>query len=428
MGKKALISAVIVFLFVIFPLLSAAQTTTVWIIPSAGGGGGGDGGGGGGGGGDGGGGGGGGGGGWEKVLKILDFSVQKTLEVGKPGELKVTVESSAFREESFLVTIDISQERGVSFFSTETVERFSGIKDIVFGEQWVPVTAGTHIVNIKLLSADKKTTYDSKTETVDVAGELKYDVSVQCLKDVVRRESNIDAIITLFNIGEYYTDVSLNWWVQDYEGKIFGKESLPVAVYPLESRVFSRNVFIPADAVIGQHDFIAEVLYGQNSGLEKRIGKCSFSVARDEEYYSYRLNIIERKLDSIESIVRIKKNEEYDTAPIEEKILKARERIRNARDKLVFRDFKFLEKELDELERDVNAIADENAGLLKAGRIAFDASFLIILLLLVLATIIFASIYRKRDRIIGLEAGKKNPEKKPREKIKAADKLLGFDE
>ena len=265
---------------------SDTNTHGSFTVPSSGGGGNG---GGSGSGSSGGGGGGGGsgiiGGGGASVTNAIgivsDWGFDSALAVGKPAQLTVKVSNASRQSRDFLVSVLVTQANKVDFFSSEEVYGLEAgnSQEIVFAEKWVPSSSGTYIIEIKLLSIDKRTIYDKVLEEASIGGELRYDLSVECLQSIVKEGGNADALLTLLNLGTYYRDVALEWWAEDDAKNTFGEGSMPIALYSNESRNVLRSIHIPVGSRLGKYAFNARVKY---EGAE-RTSKCTFLVTTEAE-------------------------------------------------------------------------------------------------------------------------------------------------
>ena len=297
-------------------------------------------------------------------LAIIEIAFDKNLAVGQDATLNVTVYNGRATQADFIVSATITQGASVKFFSTETVNDLKSMtaRRIVFNEKWLPDIGGTHTVEIKILSVDKKTTFDTKIKTFDVPGELRYDVVASCLNDVLKPGQNINANVMLLNLGNYYQDISLDAWVEGPDGKIIKKETSVIAVYTGESRNIPKSFFIPEGSPYGIYTFVAQIDYRGT----KQVSKCGFSVKKDIEYYTDVLNSAESNLNYLAALLEDKRKSGIDVSGIEKELLEIRKNVLDAREKLAVKDLIGMDNAISEIESEI-ASAEEHLNAVQPG-------------------------------------------------------------
>jgi PGF-pre-PGF domain-containing protein len=207
------------------------------------------------------------------IARIESIDLQKP-QIGVESTPIIKVLNNSSTELSFKVKVEIIQGIDVEYVSEEqAVIKAKQGKEIAFAEKWLPILAGTHVVTVKLYSPDKSVLYDTKVLRIDMEGELRYDVSIQCQQSVSRGNA-VDLNIFILNAGDYYQDIDVSWGVADPEGKEITRSSTPLALRPKENRLMQQKIAIPETALIGSYTAKATVKYNG----EEKTGTCSFNV------------------------------------------------------------------------------------------------------------------------------------------------------
>ena len=112
-------------------------------------------------------------------------------------------------------------------------------------------------IEIKVVNTNEIKLHRRLVENFDVAGELKYDLTIACMEKTLKPGSIINSLITLSNTGHYDKDIGLRWWVEDPSANIINEASTVVALEPGESKNIVKMANIPVDAITGTYYFNA---------------------------------------------------------------------------------------------------------------------------------------------------------------------------
>jgi hypothetical protein len=206
---------------------------------------------------------------------IVDFG-SGNLTVGTATNIWIKVYNSGNSTADFRVKTQITYSNTIKYSVTDIVSIAPGNKTFNMSEDFTPDVSGLHSIEVTLYSADGTKIYDTHSTTFDVPGILIYDVDVQCLNSTVVPGQYVDANITIWNLGDYYQDVQLNWWIEKDQN--YSSGSLPVAVYPNQQRSFVRSLYVPLTAPDGLYYYKSTVSFGSNQSY----GYCSFYVSSVE--------------------------------------------------------------------------------------------------------------------------------------------------
>ena len=125
------------------------------------------------------------------------------------------------------------------------------------------------------------------------------------------------------NMGDYYEDVDLTWWVEDSIGQKYGVSSSPVAIRPENDFEKPASVFIPLDVAKGQYNAKARL---RLKTLEAN-ASCAFVLSTPEEYFSTTLADISSRLDALEKRIDEKTSSGYRTDMLLQKLERARAKL-----------------------------------------------------------------------------------------------------
>lgn len=249
--------------------------------------------------------------------KILSIDLDE-LKIGVPSKIRARVLNSSNEKTSFYVEMKINQGTLNEF---ETVELVSQIpkneeKELEFISQFTPTIAGSHVVTARLLSINKQKEYDKLAKVFDIVGEIRFDVATTCLTQHVLPGTQVDASIFLKNLGNYYEDSVLEWWVENSNGKIIGKSEYPLALYTNEEKTLAKSVALPSQLELGNYLFKAQLKFRE----EKKIGSCSFVVEREPEYYGRIAEDLQNKTKELSESLNVYKSQGFDTGKLENKL------------------------------------------------------------------------------------------------------------
>jgi hypothetical protein len=356
--------------------------------------------------------------------KILSWQFDETPKMGGQSSIIIKISNPA-KGRNFLLSTEISQVKEIGYSETQQVlgVRANETRSIILEEKYAPKIAGTQTIEIKLLSDDRHTVYDELVDTFDIAGMVRYDVSIECLDEVARIGSKANASITLLNLGDYYKDVELRWWIEDSNGKQIGLASLPIALYANESRSIVRSVNIPVGSKKGQYSFKAVVDYkGQ-----KTEAFCNFITEESVEYYRKIIEAKEGQLDELNDLIQSKKEQGYDVAEIEKKISEARIIISLGKTKIGSGDLSELDNIVAKLDVAIEEITRAKKDLETEVYLALPQVLIALaLILLIIVALILYLLKGLADELLGLKEQKKEEDKE--KEWKQLDALLGLQE
>lgn len=369
-------------------------------------------------------------------LSILSWRFEQEPMVGLPLDFSVKV-SNPGRLRNALLLVKILHENKVVYSDTMLVEDFATgeRREVVFEEKFMAPLAGAYSVQISLLSEFRDKIFHETVDTFNLQGIMRYDVSVECLEDLVKIGNKSSARITFINLGNYFKDVQLSWWLEGPAGNEIGFSSLPVALYSEESRNLIREIRIPPGSTNGEYFFKAKVEF---SGQVAE-GSCSFTVEEDEEYYEQKLERNSAKLDELQEVFEMLQARGLDVKEIETKVSRARTLVLALSAKIQRKDFSQLDEKIAELEvlnEEIEELEKKSSELLFLQVPLGQMDLLIISMLLLLTVLaIILSRVKLADKILGLEEpvkkprkrrkGKKRKRKKKKDKWKTFEKILG---
>ena len=228
--------------------------------------------------------------------KILGWKMTGDFEgqYPKPSKDEATIvaviQNTGTGSGDFLLAATIFMGRDVEYFEETAIKDLAvGEKrDVSFEKKWLPRLAGTNRVLLEIFSPDKKTKFGELVDSFDLGGQFTYDVKVQCSETSINSGNDIGANIELLNLGDYFEDIDVSWWVEDQSGKQVGLSSIPLALFPREPKQILQKIYVPQDWQSGSYTFKAQVEYGG----KKKQGSCSFTVESANPNYLLLLLII----------------------------------------------------------------------------------------------------------------------------------------
>ncbi|MCR4369191.1 MAG: hypothetical protein NUV67_04770 [archaeon] len=229
-----------------------------------------------------------------------NFAFDK-LELGYPATAALLVSHGIPNRTGFIVQMQVVKEGQLEFYSEESVPFLEPGKafKVIFAESWTPKVAGTYVVTITLLSPDKKIKYDVKDNKIDIVGNLRYDLVAQCLSASATPGAPYYINIAAQNMGDYYEDVDLAWWIEDEKGQRFGLGSTPIAIRPTESIDKTVPITIPEQLKEGK--YTANVTL-RIADLEKA-ASCSFTLKSPSTYYPEIIKGLEKQVIELEQSI-----------------------------------------------------------------------------------------------------------------------------
>jgi len=322
-------------------------------------------------GGEGGGGGGGGGGSQDDELKasIKNFKLEP-LEIGVPASASLSVSNEMLRTRYFLVKLQILRGDDLVFYSEESVPSVKAKQtvDVFFTEKWVPKTAGTFIVTVVLSSDDKMIKYDEEVFRHDVEGTIRYDLEAICSKPLATGGIPYELNILAYNLGDYYEDVSLSWWIEDSEGQKIGLSSTPIAVFPGETIEKPVSVFIPASAKPGTYTAKVKLTFRD----VERNSVCSFTVQTSQIYYSELIDQLDHEVQDLEKLINEKVSAGFIAVDyIKDRLEKLKRTVVSIKERVANYDYIGISREISEAQAEVNDLRELTERLEKEAALDF---------------------------------------------------------
>ncbi|MDD5163370.1 MAG: hypothetical protein PHD95_04140 [Candidatus ainarchaeum sp.] len=343
----------------------------------------------------------------EEALKIIEAGFDKNLELDLPSSVYVLVSNTGRKPIPFNLSIEIKQGDSVKYSSEFLVPILEpGKTRKIFADaKWTPVLGGSYRILAEASSIDKTKVFSSLIEKFVVGGGIwRYDISAECLKKEVKINETADARIMLLNLGNYYEDTALEWWVENSKGLVIGKSSFTLALYPDENRLVQREVFIPEGTPEGDYIFKAKI---KLNGFEQ-VSFCSFKVKGIGDYNSV-LDQLEKNLAGLDDFIAKAKANGIDVSAEEEAELNAlKTAFSNLKSLAASGETALLSQKTQEILNGINNLIDIfHAKQLKSGLIKIFWIFIVVQLSLIISLAVLCYFERKAfARLLGLADGK----------------------
>ena len=307
------------------------------------------------------GGGGGGGTGTEGLKAATRGFAFDQLEIGVPATGSLLLSHGIPHNTNFLVQMQILRGDKLEFYSEESVPFLEPGKSfrVTFAEKWVPKAAGTYVVTITLASMDKMIKYDVQTLRFDIAGVPRYDLEAACLQNSVTAGLPYDFNISAYNLGDYYEDVTLSWWIEDAKAQKIGFSSTPLAVYPGTSISRAVSIFIPP--TIERGTYTARVRLEFKDVV--RDAFCSFTVQSPQVYYGEILSQLEEQIEKLDADLREKQSQGYVSDYLAGRVNDLKQRMAGMKERAANFDYSGLNTDISRTVSEINEITELNAGL-----------------------------------------------------------------
>jgi len=351
---------------------------------------------------------------------LLGWKFENGHEIAQPTALVVDLKNNGNQKNDYFVRVVITQGREVEYIYEEKVENveINELRNVVLQQKWVPILAGSHEIVVSLHSLDKRTKFDEIIESFILGGSFTYDVVVECLSQIVRQGSDARANISYLNLGDFFGDVDLSYWVEDSQGRIFNKNSLPVAIYPDEPKVINGSILIGENFVPGTYFFKASVLFGDS----EKSGSCSFLVETEKDYYENQIGQLAAELEELKKSSADLKEKGYNTLEVEEKLEKIGERIEAFKENFSNASSDENDTELEKIKNDLD-LAKQGLKDIVQGPVSLQNILLAGFVLIIGAGIFFFAQKKHAHSILGFD---KPVHSKPFKGKSLIDKLLGL--
>ena len=346
------------------------------------------------------------------------------LELAVENLVTVIATNGASKETSFILQLQINRGGKLDFYTEEAIPYLGPGKSlrITFAENWVPLYAGSYVVTVNILSSDKRTKFGTTSKKFDLVGDFRYDLEAICSQTIAAGGIPFYFNILANNMGDYYEDVELSWWIESESGKTFGFSSEPVAIIPQTTLARNVSVFIPENTKPGKYKAKARLVIND---VEKN-GACEFTVKSPPVYYDEVLQQLEEQARRLNENLNEKASQGYITDYLIDKTNRMLEKINELKQKAANAEYSELNNEIVNTIRQLNEITELEAGLGKEASIGV-LEILDVSIVVVIAGFIIILIYAfkslRTDRIgkKGIRGAKASLEKR-------IERLLGLEE
>ena len=365
----------------------------------------------------GGGGGGSGGSGSGEAAAIRGFKLEP-LKLGLQAVASAQVSQNSLVKKNLLLQMKVVRGDEVEFYTEQETGYLLPVRtyEVELVEKWTPNYAGAYVVTINLLSADKKTKYDTKTIRQEIAGDLRYDLLIECPQPIATAGKPYNFKISAKNFGDYYDDVEVSSWIESEEGQKIGLSSAPIAVKPDSSLDKDLSVFIPDSTPYGTYSAKAKLVFGN----EERKASCTFSLKSPQAYYLELLSQLEAQLERLEGRVKEKVSEGATSEYMLEKVNELRKNISEMNLRALNFNFANIDSGIAKAMNEAAGIEDAVAKIDKEAALDFSSITAIVLIVAGIIVIVFIT-----NLIYGQVM------KRGRKKVNPArmlEKLLGLEE
>ena len=283
------------------------------------------------------------------------------LELGAENFITIIATNGASKETQFIVQLQIARGSKVDFYTEKPIPYLGPGKSmrITFEEAWLPQYAGSYIFTLTLVSADKSTKFAVTSKKIDLVGEFRYDLEAICNQTVAAGGIPFYFNILASNMGDYYEDVDLSWWIEDEAGKTFGFSSEPVAIVTSTTLTKNISVLIPENTKPGKYRAKTRLVIND---VEKN-GACEFTVRSPPVYYDEVLNQLEEQAKRVFENLNEKTSQGHITDYLLDKTRRMIDKINELRQKSANAEYAQLNTEIVDVIQQVNEITELEAGL-----------------------------------------------------------------
>ena len=303
---------------------------------------------------------------------ITEFKLEP-VEIGTPATAFISILNNMVIHRDFLVKMEILRDGRLEFYSEQTIESVPGrqTREAVFAEQWTPKIAGTYIITVTLMSTDKRISYEIETFRYDIEGTFRYDLEVNCSKGSTTTSLPFEFNILAFNLGEYYEDVELSWWVEYKEGGKIGLSSAPIAIEPDKTLEKTVVVFISENVPSGNYTANAKLVF---KDFEKT-AFCSFTVKSPDKYYEELVAQAEEEITKLEEKLEQQKSQGIDVRDLIERTEELKNKAIDLKLRLAKFDYTGMDKEILEMFAEAGKIKERSEEIERQNAIGFLEGF-----------------------------------------------------
>ncbi len=342
----------------------------------------------------------------DEALKIIGAGFDKNLELDMASAVFVTVLNTGRKPIPFNLFIEIKQGDSVKYSAEFLVPILEpGKTRKIFADAlWTPVLGGSYRILAEASSIDKTKVFSRLVEKFVVGGGVwRYDILAECLKKEVKINETADARIMLLNLGNYYEDTSLEWWVENGKGLVIGKSSFTLALYPDENRLIQREVFIPEGTPEGEYLFKAKIKLNEF----EQVSFCSFKVKGIGDYNTV-LSQIEKNLAGLDDFIAKAKADGLDISAEESELSALKASFKNLKVLAASGETALFSQKIQAVLNGVNNLIDVlHARQLKFGLIKIFWIFVVVQLSLIISLALLCYFERKAfAKLLGLAESK----------------------
>ena len=216
---------------------------------------------------------------FDGIVKGHNLSDEINLGIFTP--VIATIQNNGIEKNDYLLTVIIRQALNKEFSVVKQIANVAAGQELAieFDKGWLPLTGGSHTIEMTLTDGAGRNVYSKTSNVINLPGSFNYDLKMECLEESVKPLENISSNIVLFNRGNYYEDVLLEWYIEDNKGRIIAKDSENVSVYVGERKSLIKDFIIPEGTPAGTYLFIADVNFNNLVTGES----CTFRVLPETE-------------------------------------------------------------------------------------------------------------------------------------------------
>ncbi|MEM0360735.1 MAG: hypothetical protein QXK06_05360 [Candidatus Diapherotrites archaeon] len=285
----------------------------------------------------------------------------KPFELGSPAIISGKIINSSDKKATVLVSVIIQYENTLEYVDERVYLDIlpSSSQDFSMLLPWTPKIAGSHVMTLTLYSIDKTVKFDEQVKVFELPGEMRYDLEIKCITQ--NTAAGLPAYFEIFayNLGQYYSDIGLYWFIEDSEGKVQFSSSTPFALKPDEKATKAFIATIPQNAKSGIYTARAKLLHLENGNQPEREAICTFNVLSQPNYYALEVFDLNKRLEEAQSAVEELKLKGKNVLSIELKISQARLALFEIETLIGNRNFEGIELKLIDLFKKINDIEKE---------------------------------------------------------------------
>jgi ABC-type branched-subunit amino acid transport system ATPase component len=293
------------------------------------------------------------------IVKTFSGGMKRRLEIGQLSRLRLRLMNEGSNGSVFLVKVFFSQAGEEEYSYAEYTPFLAPGKTILLTlkEPVIIPRGGSHLMRVQVFKMDGKELVGAFTQSFELGGVLRYDVMVSCLESSVLPGTEIPASMTLLNLGDFFQDTQVSWWIESPTGKKIGLHSMPIALYRKETRELVRSIPVPKNASLGEYAFKVEVRYSN----EVREAQCSFLVQRNEDHYRSELGFLQERLNELKRIVDLAEKDGTAVSDYRERIRRTSQLLASLREAIDGNDWEKSDAALRNAKKELDNLSEELA-------------------------------------------------------------------